>query len=62
MNMRRILLFLSVVGFLTAQQQNRFQPGIEPFVSVHDPVIALVHVRLIDGTGAPAAEDQTHHY
>jgi imidazolonepropionase-like amidohydrolase len=46
-------------GVLAAQQQNRFQPGIEPFVSVNDPVIALVHVRVIDGTGAPAMEDQT---
>jgi imidazolonepropionase-like amidohydrolase len=51
-------IFLFITGVLAAQQ-NRFQPGIEPFVSVHDPVVALVHVRVIDGTGAPAAEDQT---
>src|SRR5579872_4939932 len=42
-----------------AQAPNRFNPGIQPFVSVSDPVIALEHVRVIDGTGAPAAEDQT---
>ena len=29
------------------------------FVSIKDPVIALTHVRVIDGTGAPAREDQT---
>src|SRR5262245_10814680 len=29
------------------------------FISVKDPVIALKHVRVIDGTGAPAREDQT---
>jgi imidazolonepropionase-like amidohydrolase len=28
------------------------------FVSVKDPVVALTHVRVIDGTGAPAREDQ----
>ena len=29
------------------------------FVSVDAPVVALTHVRLVDGTGAPAREDQT---
>jgi imidazolonepropionase-like amidohydrolase len=57
--MRRILSFLGTACLLAAQQQNRFQPGIEPFVSVHDPVVALVHVRVIDGTGAAPTEDQT---
>jgi imidazolonepropionase-like amidohydrolase len=55
-------LFISIVlagCVLYAQPQNRFQPGTQPFVSVNDPVIALLHVRVMDGTGAPAAEDQT---
>lgn len=36
-------------------------PGdaVKPFVKVGDPRIALTHVRLIDGTGAPAVEDRT---
>lgn len=29
------------------------------FISIKDPVIALMHVRVIDGTGAKAREDQT---
>jgi imidazolonepropionase-like amidohydrolase len=29
------------------------------FVSVDAPVVALTHVRLVDGTGAPARDDQT---
>lgn len=29
------------------------------FISIADPVIALKHVRVIDGTGNPAREDQT---
>ena len=28
------------------------------FVSIDEPVVALMHVRVIDGTGAPAREDQ----
>ena len=31
----------------------------QPFVQVNAPVIALTHVRVIDGTGAPARTDQT---
>ncbi len=36
-------------------------PGaaVQPYVQVNAPVIALTHVRVIDGTGAPAREDQT---
>ena len=29
------------------------------FISINDPVIAITHVRVIDGTSAPAREDQT---
>ena len=34
-------------------------PQLRPFVKVDAPVIALTHVRVIDGTGAAAREDQT---
>lgn len=30
-----------------------------PFIAVHQSVVALAHVRVIDGTGAPAKADQT---
>jgi imidazolonepropionase-like amidohydrolase len=33
--------------------------AVKDFVRVNDPVVALEHVRVIDGTGAPSAEDQT---
>ncbi len=49
------LLLLSGV----AAAQGRFAPGTQPFVTVNAPVIALQHVRVIDGTGAAPAEDQT---
>ena len=34
-------------------------PGVQRFVKVNAPVVALTHVRVIDGTGAAAREDQT---
>jgi imidazolonepropionase-like amidohydrolase len=33
--------------------------GTAEFIVIKDPVIALQHVRVIDGTGSPAREDQT---
>jgi imidazolonepropionase-like amidohydrolase len=32
---------------------------LQAFIKVQAPIVALVHVRVIDGTGAPAREDQT---
>jgi imidazolonepropionase-like amidohydrolase len=57
--MYRTFICLVFSSLLAAQYQNRFEPGTEPFVSVKDPVIALMHVRVIDGTGSAPAEDQT---
>ncbi len=34
-------------------------PDVLEFVEVNEPLVALKHVRVIDGTGAPAREDQT---
>jgi imidazolonepropionase-like amidohydrolase len=33
--------------------------NVRPFVSVDAPVIALTHVRVVDGSGQPAKDDQT---
>jgi len=60
--MRRIrFAFLSfvIVSVLAAQGPQALSPGVKPFVTVDAPVFALTHVRVIDGTGAPAREDQT---
>lgn len=37
------------------------EPGkaVQPFVQVNAPVVALMHMRVIDGTGAPARANQT---
>ncbi len=34
-------------------------PLVKSFIKVDAPVVALTHVRVIDGTGAAAREDQT---
>ncbi|MDE2462303.1 MAG: amidohydrolase, partial [Alphaproteobacteria bacterium] len=34
-------------------------PAVEPFVAINAQRLALVHVRVIDGTGAPALADRT---
>src|SRR6204780_4317304 len=34
-------------------------PSVQAFVKVNGPVVALTHVRVIDGTGAAAREDRT---
>lgn len=42
-----------------AHAQSSSSKDVAPFVSVNAPVVVLEHVRLIDGTGAAAKEDQT---
>ena len=47
---------LIAVGVASAQT---LSPQVRGFVKVDAPVVALTHVRVIDGTGAAAREDQT---
>src|SRR5262249_35547724 len=56
--MRRTLLF-SIAAVALGQAATPFNSGGCAFISVSDPVFALMHVRVIDGTGAAPAEDQT---
>jgi imidazolonepropionase-like amidohydrolase len=43
----------------SAQEKPALSPVTKSFVAIDAPVIALQHVRVIDGTGAPATENQT---
>jgi imidazolonepropionase-like amidohydrolase len=52
------LIALIVVPCL-AEAQTELSRQTREFVSVDAPVVALAHVRVIDGTGAPAMENQT---
>src|SRR5438445_12252925 len=49
---------LLVPGLVTAQRPT-LSAAVKPYVAVDTPVVALTHVRVIDGTGAAAKEDQT---
>src|SRR5579872_6292378 len=42
-----------------ALAQTQFSDDTRKYISVDSPVVALTHVRIIDGTGAAPAEDQT---
>lgn len=60
--MRRfpILLAALVVFAPNAHSQARIlSPGLQRFTSVNAPAVAIVHAKLIDGSGRPAREDQT---
>lgn len=42
-----------------AAQGAALTEAVAEYAAVHEPVVALVGVRLVDGTGAPAVEDRT---
>lgn len=54
---RWLIALLLLTGIASAQTPP--PNDTTPFISVHAPVIALNHVRVIDGTGAAAKENQT---
>lgn len=47
------------VGYGNAQSNRTLSPDVQAFVRVPGPLVALTHVRVIDGTGATARADQT---
>jgi imidazolonepropionase-like amidohydrolase len=61
--MRKVFLGPALLGLcylvVYAQEQASFSSVTKSFISVDSPVVALEHVRVIDGTGAAAVADQT---
>jgi imidazolonepropionase-like amidohydrolase len=51
-----VAVLLACCSMVTAQTPS---PAVPAFVKVNAPVVALTHVRVIDGTGTAAREDQT---
>lgn len=57
---RAALVALTLLGApLAAQSRPAIGDAVRPFVRVDAPVVALRHVRLVDGTGVPARDGQT---
>jgi hypothetical protein len=55
----RLLVAVSVVSFSAMYaQQPALAPGVQKYVRVNSARVILTHVRVIDGTGKPAVEDQ----
>jgi imidazolonepropionase-like amidohydrolase len=52
---KALLLFLAAATILPAQSP---QSPLAPYLKETSPILVLDHVRIIDGTGAPAVEDQ----
>ncbi len=61
--MRKILFGLVLAGGLAAVFEAQDKPALSPltkgFVTVDSSAVALKHVKVIDGTGAAPADDQT---
>jgi imidazolonepropionase-like amidohydrolase len=51
-----LICFLASFGLASGQ---KLSPEVRPFIKVDAPVVALTHVRVIDGTGAAPRENQT---
>src|SRR5712672_3158443 len=55
-----VLASLPLLSSLELQAQRPIlSAGVHAFVAVDTPIVALTHARVIDGTGAPARDDQT---
>lgn len=52
-------VLLASVAYSVQAPRPQLSPQVRNFVKVEAPVVALIHARVIDGTGAPAREDQT---
>jgi imidazolonepropionase-like amidohydrolase len=57
--MRRLFLAILISVSVCSVAQTTLSPAVKEFVKVDAPTVALTHVRVIDGTGAAARDDQT---
>ena len=59
----QIMWLLAVVllcaGICSGQGRSALSPSVRELVAVDAAVVVLQHVRVVDGTGAPARDDQT---
>src|SRR5688572_10427056 len=62
MNKIRSSVSAIIIGALcpaavAAQGRPAVSPGVASYVSVNAPVVALTHVRIVDGTGAASTDE-----
>ena len=55
---RELLIIAAALVFHAAAVHAEVPEGLKAYVAEDSPVLVLDHVRIIDGTGAPAAPDQ----
>lgn len=55
----RLVLFACFFIVATAYGQPQSSTDVVPFITVNAPIFVLTHVRVVDGTGAAAKEDQS---
>ncbi len=55
----RLVTLLAVSAHAQGGARPALAEFVKRFVSVDAPVVALTHVRLVDGSGQPAKDDQT---
>jgi len=53
------LAFAFLFVLLPSVFSQTISPQLKPFVRMDSPLVALTHVRVIDGTGAPVREDES---
>jgi imidazolonepropionase-like amidohydrolase len=56
--MRKLLASALVLLSMSLAAQTKLSPTVEKFVRVNTPRVIITHVRVIDGTGRPAIDDQ----
>jgi len=55
----RNALVLSLLSYCSLSIAQTLSPEVRAFVKVDAPIVALTHVRVVDGTGAARRDDQT---
>jgi imidazolonepropionase-like amidohydrolase len=60
---RFVLVLTALLAWIPAQPRAQsfgtLSKDVQSYVAVSEPVVALTHVRVVDGTGAPPSENQT---
>ena len=52
-------LLICLVAHARTTLAQTVSPDVAPFVAINQPALVLAHVRVVDGTGAPARDDQS---